>query len=61
MAGTNKNVEAVFFDMAKDAMEQTTKEIDANGVAPIDKKINPTLKPEGEPTEEQLESMLLGL
>lgn len=49
--------EKELFDMAKEAIEQASKELDVQGVPPI-KHSNPTPAPQGEATEEEIKAVV---
>ena len=55
MEKIKQTYEKEVFDMAKDAIEQTAKDLEAQGVPPI-KHGNPTPAPQGEATEEEIEA-----
>ena len=49
--------ERVMFDALRDAIEQTAKDLETQGISPI-KLSNPTPTPQGEATREEIETIV---
>lgn len=49
--------EKIMFDVMRDAIEQTAKDLETQGISPI-KLGNPTPTPQGEATREEIETIV---